>query len=533
MDDLLVTCCGDDRLFVLAERMQRCFRRLGLTVNPAKCGVFGTEQPFTFPETGDVVPPVDGGNPYRYLGMRYSPDGAPVQPDTDAVLAAGKAIVESGLRPDQKSRALRSHLLPRLDWQLAVEPPGWKSFEGSIDGVPGSDRRLRELCKQILHLPRTATDAYIHCSARLSGAGFRSLKSRACVAKIANFFRLLAVEDAGIRTCAHHLLPLCAGRRDGQVNDVTAYISGASAVGAASTSSLVREVRKAGEVFGRSFDCLVRWKSLSPPCLSLLNPVDGSDLLVITDEKTVFRDLFGHTDQYYHRRLLDAAGQGRYHRALAASRLASVAQRNLSFCDWRFIHKARLNLTPTNSTNPRALSKSCRRCGEEVESLSHVLNHCLPHRDRWMAKHNHAVQKLAEVARSKLPNATITTDRAVDDSGLRPDLVVVDEAKKRALVLDVKCPIDLADRFRTVKAEVTAKYECVRQALQRRGLEATVLTFIVGSLGSFPPSNFAAFKWLGASPKTYSSVGRALIRHNIHQSRNTWVEHATGVKQRY
>ncbi|GFS36608.1 hypothetical protein TNIN_215361 [Trichonephila inaurata madagascariensis] len=56
------------------------------------------------------------------------------------------------------------------------------------------------------------------------------------------------------------------------------------------------------------------------------------------------------------------------------ARTFSVA--HTRFADWRFIHKARLNLLPLNGAKQwiNAASRKCRRCGYENETLpSH---HC-------------------------------------------------------------------------------------------------------------------------------------------------------------
>ncbi|GIY85225.1 retrovirus-related Pol polyprotein from type-1 retrotransposable element R2 [Caerostris extrusa] len=47
------------------------------------------------------------------------------------------------------------------------------------------------------------------------------------------------------------------------------------------------------------------------------------------------------------------------------------------FADWRFIHKARLNLVPLNGQPWKVGNdKLCRRCNQWSETLPHVINHC-------------------------------------------------------------------------------------------------------------------------------------------------------------
>jgi len=48
------------------------------------------------------------------------------------------------------------------------------------------------------------------------------------------------------------------------------------------------------------------------------------------------------------------------------------------FADWRFIHRARLNLVPLNgSSSWRSGDRRCRRCRNNIDSLAYVVNHCM------------------------------------------------------------------------------------------------------------------------------------------------------------
>lgn len=55
----------------------------------------------------------------------------------------------------------------------------------------------------------------------------------------------------------------------------------------------------------------------------------------------------------------------------------------LSFYQYRFIHKARLNLMPIRTVQARCHkqvpSTLCRICGREEDTLAHVVNHCHYH----------------------------------------------------------------------------------------------------------------------------------------------------------
>ena len=56
--------------------------------------------------------------------------------------------------------------------------------------------------------------------------------------------------------------------------------------------------------------------------------------------------------------------------------------------DWRFVHKARLNIFPLNSANRRGRDPICRRCGYQRETLPHVINRCMRHAQTMRLRHN-------------------------------------------------------------------------------------------------------------------------------------------------
>ena len=66
------------------------------------------------------------------------------------------------------------------------------------------------------------------------------------------------------------------------------------------------------------------------------------------------------------------------------------------FCDWRFIHRARLDYVPLNAKiRFGAGDQLCRRCGHEKETLPHVINHCLPQMTTITRRHNAIMDRLA------------------------------------------------------------------------------------------------------------------------------------------
>ena len=70
----------------------------------------------------------------------------------------------------------------------------------------------------------------------------------------------------------------------------------------------------------------------------------------------------------------------------------------LSFYQYRFVHKARLNLLPVRTVQARCRklvpSTQCRHCGRAEETLAHILNHCHQHLGMVRERHNAVLDRI-------------------------------------------------------------------------------------------------------------------------------------------
>lgn len=123
-----------------------------------------------------------------------------------------------------------------------------------------------------------------------------------------------------------------------------------------------------------------------------------------------------------------------------------------SFSEYRFGLKARLNLLPTRSVRKRCgetiLDTSCPKYYLEQETLAHVLNHCPPHAVLVRrTRHNKILKRLAnavpETKGVKIQEQVIPGDT----TALRPHLVILNEARSEAYVVDVTVPFEGEEVF--------------------------------------------------------------------------------------
>ncbi|GIY24075.1 retrovirus-related Pol polyprotein from type-2 retrotransposable element R2DM [Caerostris darwini] len=199
------------------------------------------------------------------------------------------------------------------------------------------------------------------------------------------------------------------------------------------------------------------------------------------------------------------------------------------FADWRFIHKARLNLLPLNGCQQwkSANDKMCRRCGQRAETLPHVINHCGMHSHGWQLRHNAIVDRLVQALQRK---ATILScNQNVCETTLRPDITA--RLGNTVFVVDVTCPFEGNDTaFSAAYESKVSKYEPLIPLYQAQGLTAVIVPFIVGALGSWCPWNDKFLKKVCSN--SYVSLFRKLcVSDTIKWSRDIYTEHITGHRQ--
>ena len=96
----------------------------------------------------------------------------------------------------------------------------------------------------------------------------------------------------------------------------------------------------------------------------------------------------------------------------------------IRFADWRFIHRARLNLLLLNGSrhHDHHGNKSCRHCCYESKTLLHVINHCMRYAELITRRHNVIVSRVRKAAQQCF---TILAENETVVGNLRPDLVLV------------------------------------------------------------------------------------------------------------
>ena len=239
---------------------------------------------------------------------------------------------------------------------------------------------------------------------------------------------------------------------------------------------------------------------------------------------------------FHNAKLLSKPDQGKVARSLLQDKYANgfswlFSGYGIRFCDWEFIHRARLNLLPTNQTRGKwyNTSKQCRRCHTGIETLPHAICHCLPSMVSIRRRHSLVVNRIYNAIRTR----EVTLDKHVpgDLPRIRPDIIHYNGDK--ATVIDVSIPFDNVENALSTAAETKVqKYRSTKQALMDKGFtDVVILPFIVGAVGTWFPQNEMVLNRLGVSKRWRGLMRRFCCQDAIKGSRDIWTEHLTGHRQ--
>ena len=522
-DDLVIIARSARALQTLLDAASEGATILGFEFRPDKCAslsLTSTKQRATFVEAkdftiqGNHLPALTQEESYRYLGVPiglvHNIDDLPsIVPQLIRNL---ETINSSLLAPWQKLDAIRTFVQPCLTYALRAGNPVMQSLDEYKRTL---NRVLREICS----LPNRAAQSYIYAHKKAGGLSFQEPRTECDVQAIVQAVRMLSSSDEAVVAMARQELRYIV-RRSTLSNPspelIATYLSSTPDPRTShlyyTYSSLWSRVRQACRRLRVSF----HYSEENPISIS----ADGSDRV---ESRLVTSFLHRLVQSRFADELMSLRDQGKVARCLATDQYANgstwhCSGLNIRFKDWRFIHRARLNILPLNANKHKFshnASEKCRFC-DQPETLPHVLCHCRPDMVQIRNRHNRVVDRLTNAIRF----GTISTDRTIRDSGLRlrPDIVV--EEQDQVLIIDVTCPFDNdVDALTDAALAKIHKYEPLKQFVESTGRKCQIFPFVVGALGSWYPKNELLMTRLGMT-RRYKSLFRKLCCTDAIQGSN-------------
>ena len=493
-DDIALVATGPQELQGTIDEVVRSARILGMNFNAGKCAsLFLKNGKHSTEEVRINIQPVRCLGPNdteEYLGI---PMGCKLRfrlPEN--MVGDLDKIASSHLAPYQKLEVLRCHLIPSLSHHLA-------SGRVLKDTLTTLDVECRKFMGKVANVPNAATIPFFYADRNAGGLGISRLSDDADIWTIARASQLLASRDPATRELSFAQLRKTINRGLRLVSDeenlpMTEYISGSTEGGLyrlryspRSIANLWTLTRHATRRLGVTVD------------VSNANDIQLSvDDVAVRPIKAV-RGLRLAIRQRYTAEFAAAPHQGRVAAGLILdnetkdiARFTSV-NTELSIKDWRLIHKTRLDLLPLRGYSwCDATDKTCRKCGEGVETAFHITNNCKMGLELATKRHNAILDCLEEVIRNK--GLESTKDQRYGNTRLRPDLVTKVQGTTR--IIDVVVAFDEPSHLEEAYKRKKDKYHEISSG--------TILPLVVGSTGAWVKTNDDIKTTLGIHAKAWT-----------------------------
>lgn len=213
------------------------------------------------------------------------------------------------------------------------------------------------------------------------------------------------------------------------LDSLSAFLSGKTMPGMNPNYSILTLARQASDRLGVGW-CFDKDRSIS------LTTRRGT---IINSRSKVFKSLrecFRSARSY---KLSCKPDQGKTLSCFKKSKVSGHYNRTgdfIRFTDWRFIHKARLNLLSLNAVKPTNALKNmgCRHCKDPFEGLPHVLCHCPDNMRKITSRHDLIVERLVKSSSGSW--SILKKNQPLAKSPKRPDIVLV-KGSEVTMVLDV------------------------------------------------------------------------------------------------
>ena len=179
------------------------FAKCGMVVNHRKCSsleivVDGKKKRWhqgTSPcinINGEQVPSLSVAETYKYLGLRTTGTGI-ARADTKAELRQKlQRLSDSALRPQQRIHALRTHVIPGLNYALALG----KSGKGYLKSL---DKMVRQFARRWCHLHHDTPNSFIHAPAKEGGLGIPCIENNILRSRAQRYGKMEHSQDPAIK----------------------------------------------------------------------------------------------------------------------------------------------------------------------------------------------------------------------------------------------------------------------------------------------------------------------------------------------
>ncbi|GBO25818.1 Retrovirus-related Pol polyprotein from type-1 retrotransposable element R2, partial [Araneus ventricosus] len=533
-DDLCLLGSSADELQDMLDVVQSEMTNIGLALNPTKSFSFHFSgstpvrvEHSTFRLGSDLLTPIEEFNFTKFLGK---PVGFNPVPDYDTFNNFGitaKKLLASQLSAWQKIQALKMFFFPAL--QFVIRTGQFKKEDWTL-----LDDAVRHAVKEVLFLPENASNEYIYGHVRSGCVGLPIAAEESDLNRIDSAFKLLTSKDSLLSDLALKHLTNSVSSRMQKVNitdeDLANFMSGDLDIDENDRphSNPYSNVWTVARVASRRLKAEWLFNEGIPQ-------IKFKDIIIKSSaRRKVLFSIRNRLRQDRALALTSKPDQGRIMECIAQSPTSSHFLLNgqyLRFSEYRFIHRARLNLLPLNGLPwKETTDKKCRRCSKaDLETLAHVLNHCEPHSRAWQLRHNGIQDRIVVAARNSSVEILSVNKKVTKELNLRPDIVL--KLNGKIFIVDVTCPFEnRLESIERAKQEKHRKYAPLLDHFLPSSSSVEIVPIVVGALGYWDPANDRFLSKI-MSKSYLKKMAKLCVSDNARWARDIYVEHITGHRQ--
>lgn len=490
---------------------------------------------------GNMFPALGKGEIIKYLGGDKNSvhHCSLLSKATDVVKTCHK-LKDSLLAPWQKLDALQTFLIPRFTHHLRVQANDYQVLEELEDCIT-------RVTRTIINVPDSCNKHYLYGLKSSGCLGIKCITDEALIHTVAYAYRLLTSTDPVFREKVLESLKgemLQAGFHTFDGSSITQFLNAPCQLFKASSISPWSRVKGVHDGIQKMI-----------PDYSFRVSIDYHPTIAVSlnhslqDRNSISRDLRDLFQRKYTNMLHTSyPSQGKFQKALNKDKVSwSFIHngRHTSYSSYKWIHRARNNLLPVRA-NPMITKNNggnhfCRRCTrpddvrKQGETLGHVLCACPARLGKDIVqRHNSIIDRILR-AIHKNPDLKYTVDEKVPNSGSnkRPDIVIRNDNKKQAFIIDVACPMEGENECLSVaRQKKIQKYQPEGAALRSEGYNVSINAIVVGALGTWDPENDQVLTSLGIPLSYLKNMKHFIVIDTINASKEIYYRHIYGNKFR-
>ena len=475
---------------------------------------------------------------YKYLGTNKDLSSFKEDlPQINEFKTKLSKISDSFLFPYMKAEILRVYLYPIIDYVL-------KTNCLRVEDLKSLDTFVLNHVRNWFQLPKCSNRSFFYTPIKLGGLGLRNISNDFHSLRLASALTILNSKDDRVAQISQDSLKFIVHNRTSSTtyinNDPPNHLiylnylnADCEAIKSKDIRSLLSSIRLNRKALGVTLTLPTdNDLQIDLDVCSLLRPHS----IFVNQQATPTRIklLRWHNQCKEFNRWKSLLDQGKTASCIAQEPESNSWIRNgqIKVTTCRFAIHARMNLLPTKAVLKKvkkAPDSKCRRCRCELETLGHILSKCKHNEKLIIVRHNNILNFLSDKVKLH-KNWVVNKDKqSIPTSTRRPDLVILNSHKKKAIIVDVTLSYENnPQRLIDVREAKISKYLPEKAILEQLGYQVHLDALVYGSLGSHLPSNFDVYRQLGITRKNIKRIKKTITTMALEDSHNIFKSHVSG-----